>query len=87
MAKGEGSIGGMKPAREGRAIEKQWDEPIGGHPAEGPAENAALPGRRMATRIDSSLGASRISGPIGGEGNGHNDRQTPLSPANRGGTE
>jgi hypothetical protein len=45
----------------------------------GLSEDAAFPGRRSATRIDSNFGGQ----PPGGEGDGRKDRKTPLSPANR----
>lgn len=77
MAKEDGgSMAGQTPAREGSAIEKQWDEPVGGTPAQGVTLDAALPGRRNATRIDSNFGGQ----PVGGEGDGRKDRATPLAP-------
>lgn len=68
MAKG--SSLGSPQATEGSAIERQWDEstPMGGFPA----ENAAIPGRRVATRIN---GASPAGTPPGGEGNGTVEHQ------------
>lgn len=75
----KGSIGGMKQAEEGSAIEEQWDESVGGKPAEGPSENAALPGRRNAVRVDARMG----NNPPGGEGDGRRDKATPRPPRGR----
>lgn len=44
---------------------------------EGPAENAALPGRRIAQRIDSNFG---MVAPFGGQGDGRNDKTIPQKP-------
>jgi hypothetical protein len=73
---GPGSIGSMTPANEPSEIERQWDGRTGTKPAEGPAENAALPGRRCAQRIDSK----NPGNPPGGEGNGANDKPVPHTP-------
>jgi hypothetical protein len=81
MAKDSSSIAGQTPAREGEAITRQWGESVGGTPAQGVPPEAALPGRRNATRIDSNFGGQP---PAGGEGNGAHDRPVPNGRENHG---
>ena len=76
MAKGDGSIGGLTPAKEGGAIERQWDEDVGGKGAgaQFPSPDAALPGQRMAER---SKNQYPTEPPGGGEGDGMRKQSGP----------
>ena len=51
---------------------------VGSMPAQGVEPDRALPGRRMARRIDSNFG---MVSPFGGQGDGRNDKGAPLTPA------
>jgi hypothetical protein len=70
------SLKGATQAQEGSAIEKQWDEstPMGGFPA----ENAAMPGARVAQRVDNKYPSAP---PGGGDGNGSNLGRAPSGKA------
>jgi hypothetical protein len=88
------ALGKIKPA-EGPSRERVWNTPpdgiakeenrewgqaVGSIPAAALPDDAATPGARNAVRINSRLGGPDSPG---GEGDGRNDREVPLSPANR----
>jgi hypothetical protein len=50
------------------------------------SEDRALPGRRMAKRIDATLGTRSIEDQFGGEGDGRKDKPI-LTPDNKGDEE